>query len=217
VDVASLLTIGAIVLSLMVAIIGHEIMHGRMALYYQDTTAKDQGRLSINPIVHIDPIGTIVVPLVLYFSNAGFLFGWAKPVPVDMRRVLMHGGHKAGVNVALAGIYFNFSMAILALIAAKFVTFDADTLFGFFMLKFLYFMIVYNVVLGTFNLFPIPPLDGSKALIHTLAQFGLNTLATSIAKFEQYGMILLIILIATPLSKYVFIPIGFMVKFFLSL
>jgi Zn-dependent protease len=217
VDVANILNISAIILSLMIAIIGHEIMHGRMALFYHDKTAKEQGRLSINPIVHIDPVGTIIVPLVLYFSNAGFLFGWAKPVPVNMRTVLVHGGHKAGINVALAGIYFNFSMAVLALLIAKFITLDPNSLFGFFTLKFLYYMIVYNVVLGTFNLFIIPPLDGSKALMHTLAMMGANKLAMSIAKFEQYGMILLILIIATPLSTYVFTPIAYMVNFFLSL
>jgi len=113
--------ITAIVLSLAVAIIGHEIMHGYVAYRFGDPTAKDAGRLSINPIVHIDPVGTVVVPLLLYISGAPFLFGWAKPVPVNIRTVIYNGGYMAAVAVALAGVTYNFALAVVASLLLGFV------------------------------------------------------------------------------------------------
>jgi Zn-dependent protease len=217
VDVANIVDIVAIVLALFFAIIGHEIMHGRMALYYGDNTAKDEGRLSINPIGHIDPIGTIVVPALLYISSAGFIFGWAKPVPINMSKVFQKGGHLAGINVALAGIYYNFFIAILATIALNIIQPDQNGIASIFLLKFLLYMVVYNIILGTFNLLPIPPLDGSKALMFILAKLNFQTLVDYIQKIERYGMIILIIIIATPLSRYIFEPIQFLIKFFLSI
>ena len=83
------------VVALLIAIIGHEIMHGYVAYRYGDSTAKDSGRLSLNPIVHIDLIGSILVPATLFLANAPFLFGWAKPVPVRMDRVIYNGGYFA--------------------------------------------------------------------------------------------------------------------------
>jgi len=94
---AELLKLITIILALAVAIIGHEIMHGWVAYKYGDSTAKSQGRLSINPIIHIDPVGTIIVPAVLYFTGAPFIFGWAKPVPVNISTVIKNGGTKAAV------------------------------------------------------------------------------------------------------------------------
>jgi len=101
------------VVILILAIVGHEIMHGLVAYKYGDNTAKDAGRLSINPIVHIDPIGTIVVPALLYISSAGFLFGWAKPVPVNIRTVIARGGYVGAMAVALAGIFYNLVLALI--------------------------------------------------------------------------------------------------------
>lgn len=216
-DVVSIINIVAVILALLVAIIGHEIMHGRMAHYYGDTTAKEQNRFSINPITHIDPIGTILVPAMLYIADAGFMFGWAKPVPVNMSKVFQNGGHLGGINVALAGIYYNFFIAILALIALKTIPLDQSTLIGLFTVKTLFYLLIYNVILGTFNLFPLPPLDGSKALMFILSRLNFHTLANWINKSERYGMIILLLIIATPLSQYFFAPIQAMVELFLSL
>ena len=151
-DLAQILNILAIVLALMIAIIGHEIMHGRMAYHFGDTTAKDEGRFSINPISHIDPVGTIIIPLLLYFSNAGFMFGWAKPVPINMRKVVNNGGFFGGFQVSLAGIYYNFTLAFIALILLKTLHLSGGAV-DFFLTKFLIYTLVYNLVLGVFNLF----------------------------------------------------------------
>ena len=215
-DLAKILNIIAIILALMIAIIGHEIMHGRMAYYYGDNTAKKEGRFSINPISHIDPVGTIILPLLLYLSNAGFMFGWAKPVPIDIRKVVNNGGFFAGFQVALAGIYYNFILATLALVLLKIIPLTSGAV-DFFLAKFLVYTLIYNIVLGVFNLFPIPPLDGSKALMFTLYGLGFSKVAIMIERFSQYGMILLMVIIATPLSSVIFAPINSVVRFFLSL
>ena len=216
-NTAHILDIVAVIVALMVAIIGHEIMHGRMAYYYGDNTAKDEGRFSLNPIKHIDPVGSIVIPLLLYISHAGFMFGWAKPVPIDMRKVIQKGGFFGGFQVALAGIYYNFFLAFLALVILKNIDSSAHSYFDFFLLKFLGYTVIYNIVLGVFNLFPIPPLDGSKALMFILFGLGLNKPAIMIEKYSQYGMILMMIIIATPLSSVVFAPISLVLRWVLSL
>jgi Zn-dependent protease len=215
-NLVEILNIIAVVLALMIAIIGHEIMHGKMAYYYGDDTAKKEGRFNINPINHIDPIGSIILPLLLYFSNAGFMFGWAKPVPIDMRKVVSNGGFFAGFQVSLAGIYYNFTLATLALIILKVIPLNGGAI-DYFLAKFLLYTLVYNIVLGVFNLFPMPPLDGSKALIFILYGLGFSKVAVLIERFSQYGIIVLMIIIATPLSSVIFTPINGVIRFFLSL
>jgi len=205
----------AAVLALMVAIIGHEIMHGYVAYRYGDATAKMAGRLSINPIVHIDPIGTIAVPALLYFSGAPFLFGWAKPVPVDMRTVIYNGGYKAGIAVALAGVTYNFLLAIVGAVLLGFLDAPQSLLSAFIML-FLMYGIVFNVVLGTFNLWPFPPLDGSNALRFLAMQFRWQPVIDLLNKVEPIGMILLIIVIATPLSEWFFMPARLLINLLLG-
>ena len=200
-----IIKITAIVLALMVAIIGHEIMHGYVAYRYGDSTAKAAGRLSINPIVHVDPVGTILVPALLYISGAPFLFGWAKPVPVDIRTVIMHGGYKAAVAVALAGVSYNFAMAVAA--SLLFPLFDRPhSLFSAFIGLFLMYSVVYNVVLGVFNLWPFPPLDGANALRFLAMEFRWQPVIDLLNRIEPFGMVLLIIVIATPLADWFFLP-----------
>ncbi len=114
-----LIGIVASIIALLIAIIGHEIMHGWIAYKYGDNTAKNAGRLSINPLVHIDPFGSILVPLMTYFipmllgASSGFLFGWAKPVPVNMQTVIRNGGYNAAMQVSLGGIAYNLFLATL--------------------------------------------------------------------------------------------------------
>ncbi|WP_457596461.1 site-2 protease family protein [Hydrogenimonas sp.] len=200
-----ILKAAAMILALMVAIIGHEIMHGYVAYRFGDPTAKEAGRLSPNPIVHVDPVGTIIVPALLYFSHAPFLFGWAKPVPVNIYTVVRNGGYMAAVAVALAGVTWNFSLAFAG--AALFPFFERpDSLFTAFVGMFLMYSVVYNVVLGVFNLWPFPPLDGANALKYLGMQFRIKGLVELIHKIEPYGMILLIVVIATPLSEWFFLP-----------
>jgi Zn-dependent protease len=211
-----IINIAAIIIALMVAIIGHEIMHGRMAYHFKDETAKSLGRLSINPIVHIDLVGTILLPALLYFSNAGFLFGWAKPVPINIKTVISNGGYNGAIAVSLAGILYNFSLAIFAIIALKFIP-AVDSEATLFLKAFLTYTLIYNIVLGLFNLLPIPPLDGSQALGFLFRKMHLHTAANFLDKIGQYGMIFLLIMIATPLSKYLFAPMRDIIDFAFSL
>lgn len=200
----------AMVIALVVAIVGHEIMHGFIAYKFGDTTAKDQGRLSINPIKHIDPIGTIIVPLVLYFSNAGFLFGWAKPVPIFMPTVLANGGYLGAILVSLAGVLYNFALAIIGVIFLQGI--DANS----FLTLLLLYTISINIVLGIFNLYPLPPLDGFNVLGFAIAWLGFENLAQKLFLLSRYGLLLIVIIIATPISKYLFMPMYYLINLLLS-
>ncbi|WP_300367679.1 site-2 protease family protein [Hydrogenimonas sp.] len=209
------LKIAAIIFSLMVAIIGHEIMHGYVAYRYGDSTAKSAGRLSINPIVHVDPIGTILVPALLYISGAPFLFGWAKPVPVNIYTVISNGGYRAAIAVALAGVTYNFVLAVAA--SFLFPVFDQPhSLFEAFVGLFLMYSIIYNVVLGVFNLWPFPPLDGANALRYLAMEFRWKPVIDLLNRIERIGMILLIIVIATPLAKWFFMPASWLINLLLG-
>ncbi len=199
----------SIIIALMIAIIGHEIMHGYVAYRYGDNTAKYEGRLSINPISHIDPVGTIVVPLLLFISGAPFLFGWAKPVPVNMWTVIRNGGYNGAIAVSLAGIIYNLFVAVTASLFIGFV--DASTLLS----QILYYLVIYNVVLAVFNLWPIPPLDGSNALGYLGRKFGSSAIDSFNEKVGRYGMIILIIILATPLVKIFMLPAYVLLSFLL--
>jgi len=212
-DTVNLLEIIATVLALMIAIIGHEIMHGYVAYRYGDNTAKYQGRLSINPIVHVDIVGTIIVPAVLFFSGAPFMFGWAKPVPIFIPTVIRNGGYKAAIHVSLAGIAYNFTLALICAGVLSFFQ-DLHQVNSYIEYFFVYFFIqslIYNVVLGLFNLYPIPPLDGSHALTYLGMIMGWDGLVRLYESMERYGMIILILFIATPLSHYFFMPIRYVI------
>ncbi len=156
---------------LLFAIVIHEAAHGWMALRFGDPTARDAGRLTLNPLHHIDPFGTIIVPLLLYFSNTGFLFGWAKPVPVnpyyfrDPKREMMWVSLAGpGANM-LAAFACGLILRVMSLMAGGFGM--GSSLFGIAASMILYGMII-NLVLACFNMIPIPPLDGSKVLMRFL-------------------------------------------------
>ncbi len=203
-----LLEIAAAVAALLVAIIGHEIMHGWVAYRYGDRTAKDSGRLSINPLIHIDPFGSILVPLMTYFipmllgASSGFLFGWAKPVPVNTHTVIRNGGYNAAMQVSLAGIVYNLFMATLAsifLVSLAEPT-QSDSLLYVFGYLFIIKLLLINVVLAVFNLLPIPGFDGSHFLSYLALKYRIRAVAEFFAKAEPYGMIVIIIILVTPLK-----------------
>ena len=206
-----LLKIATAVLALAVAIIGHEIMHGWVAYMYGDTTAKNAGRLTINPLSHVDLVGTIIVPATMYFlpmllgGESGFLFGWAKPVPINMVTVIKRGGYNAAMQVDLAGIVYNFTLAAFASIAI--VTMaqptTADGLGYIFLYLFVYQLLIINVVLGVFNLLPIPQFDGAHFLMHLSLKFKINTIAEFFYKNERYGIIVVLVVLMTPIKDYV--------------
>ncbi|MBI2021402.1 site-2 protease family protein [Candidatus Daviesbacteria bacterium] len=185
----SLIALSIVVL--LFSVIVHEVMHGLAALKFGDHTAQRAGRLTLNPIPHIDPVGTILLPALLFISGSPILFGWAKPVPVNPLN--FSSLRKGELLVSAAGILSNLGLAIIA--ALLFHLLRGLSL-PFIVLELLDFMININLLLAVFNLIPIPPLDGSKIL---LSQLPYN-LAREYQKLEQYGFILLLLLW--------FIPIG---------
>ena len=215
-DSIDLLKILAAVLALAVAIIGHEIMHGWVAYMYGDTTAKNAGRLSINPISHVDLVGTIIVPATMYFlpmllgGESGFLFGWAKPVPINTATVIKRGGYNAAMQVDLAGIVYNFTLAVVAsiVVVAMAQPTTEDSLVYIFAYIFMFQLLVINVVLGVFNLLPVPQFDGAHFLMHLSLKYKVNAVAEFFYKNERYGIIVVLVILMTPLKDYVlFMPV----------
>ena len=200
--------IAAAILALLVAIIGHEIMHGWVAYKYGDMTAKSQGRLSINPLIHIDPFGSILVPLMTYFvpmllgASSGFLFGWAKPVPVNTYTVLRNGGYNAAMQVSLAGIAYNIFLATLTsvILVSLSQPGESDSLLYIFAYLFVMKLLLINVVLAVFNLLPIPGFDGAHFITYLSLKMKMNAVAEFFVKAEPYGMIAIIIILVTPLK-----------------
>jgi Zn-dependent protease len=177
----------------LVAVVVHEFGHGLMANYWGDSTAKDSGRLTLNPIPHIDPIGTLLFPIINMVSGMGILFGWAKPVPIDPRyfRKIRPGLFW----VALAGPGMNF---IFAWICAFLLTFmvrfmGPDFIFYKEFSAMLEVGVFINYALGIFNLIPLPPLDGSK-IIESFLPY---RLAQHYEAFAQYSFFILMGLMLT--------------------
>ncbi|PAF49034.1 hypothetical protein BKH43_07235 [Helicobacter sp. 13S00401-1] len=197
------------IVTLLIAVIGHEIMHGLVALKYGDTTAKDAHRLTINPIPHIDLIGSIILPLALLLLNTPFMIGYAKPVPVNMNTVIKNGGYKAAFFVSMAGIIYNLGLAIVAAVALKFEMFSQATFINVLVYVFLLSLFQINIVLAIFNILPIPPLDGSKALAFIGLMAGIHVLARFYNSLERYGIIIILLIIATPISRYLGEFMGF--------
>jgi Zn-dependent protease len=169
------------------AITFHEAAHGFVALNFGDTTAKDAGRVTLNPIKHIDLFGTIILPLVLFVS-AGFLFGYAKPVPVNYSA--LRNPRWDMVWVAAAGPAMNVLLALVsALLLSGIGALDGETaaLVG----NALLLSIELNLILAIFNMLPLPPLDGSKVI----AAFLPDRLMNAYLRFGRYGMTVLLVLI----------------------
>ncbi len=213
------------VLALAIAVIGHEIMHGWVAYMYGDLTAKNAGRLTINPLSHIDLVGTIIVPAMLYFlplligSGGGFLFGWAKPVPVDMYKVIRRGGYNAAMQVDLAGIVYNFTLGAFVAIGLTAMSSptNADSSLYIFSYIFLSQLFIINIILGVFNLLPIPQFDGGHFLMHLALKYKIDSIAEFYYRYDRYGMIIALVLLMTPLIHYVlFVPVGFIADLLLS-
>ena len=195
------------------SVILHEISHGALALVFGDDTAKKAGRLTLNPIPHIDPLGTIVVPAIMAFTGFG-AFGWAKPVPV--RPHLLRSPRNHGLLVSLVGPAVNIAIALIAALILRFLRPDAAgavvaQLEGSpFAAPGIFDQIVFyagfvNVLLAAFNLIPLPPLDGSAII----ERFMPARWFASWLKLRNYSMGLLLILMlvfGSLLSRFVFIP-----------
>ncbi|HEX9964788.1 MAG TPA: site-2 protease family protein [Allosphingosinicella sp.] len=175
---------------LVVAIVLHEISHGWVASAFGDPTARDQGRLSLNPVRHVDPFGTVLLPLVLAVSGAP-VFGWAKPVPVVAQRMRNPRLHM--MIVALAGPGMNLLLALLAGIVLALVRPDGPPAGPgqLFLLLNLFNFIAINLFLAVFNLLPLPPFDGGHVVEGLLPR----RLARHYAKLGRFGFLLLIFLL----------------------
>ncbi len=191
------------------AIVLHEIAHGCAAFYFGDTTARDSRRLSLNPLRHVDPVGTVIFPLVLILSRTPFVFGWAKPVPVDFRR--LKNPKKDMVWVALAGPAMNFFLAFAAFAVLSVCKNVFQVVLSESLLNVLLNTIVFNFSVMVFNLIPVLPMDGGR-IITGLLPF---PWAVRFAKTEKYGFgIIALLLIFLPvLGNYIGRDFDFISRF----
>ncbi|MBB1629399.1 MULTISPECIES: site-2 protease family protein [Cupriavidus] len=188
-DSSLIQTLAVYALPVLFAITLHEAAHGYVAKLFGDNTAYSMGRVSLNPARHIDPIGTIAVPLLLYFMTSGqFVFGYAKPVPVAFDHLRNPRWH--GMWVALAGPGSNVLQAFLwALVAVGLVVARVQEPFFTQMAQ---AGVLVNLVMAAFNLFPVPPLDGGRVLTALLPQ----RIAHAVSRIEPYGIFVVLALVA---------------------
>ena len=177
---------------LVIAIVFHEVAHGLVARRLGDPTAEERGRLSLNPIRHIDPFGTVILPLILAVSHVGAIFGWAKPVPVNYAR--LRNPRRDMVLVALAGPGMNLLLAIVgtAILAAT-VMWSGGAQSGWAALlagNALNFVLI-NIFLAVFNLLPVPPFDGGHVVQGLLPP----PLARNFAKIGRYALLVMVVLL----------------------
>ena len=188
-----LYTISIWLLPVLIAITFHEAAHGYVARFFGDETAARLGRVSLNPLRHIDPFGTILLPGMLLLARSPFLFGYAKPVPVNLRA--LRNPRIGMVLVAAAGPAMNIALAIIAALGFHLVGYLPPPAIQWAALNLKNALII-NAVLAVFNLFPLPPLDGGRIAVGLLP----NVLGQYLARLEPYGMIILIgLLILLPL------------------
>lgn len=150
------------IIILLFSVVAHEVSHGYMAQYLGDPTARLAGRLTLNPLPHIDPMGSIIIPIITAILPGGFIFGWAKPVPYNPHN--LRDKKWGDTKVALAGPFTNFG---IALVFALLLRFGGDV-FSDSMRTLMDSIVFINIILAVFNLIPIPPLDGSKVLLNAL-------------------------------------------------
>jgi Zn-dependent protease len=206
----------------LVAIIFHEVAHGWVANRLGDPTAARMGRLTLNPLAHIDPIGTILLPALLIIANAPFLFGYAKPVPVNFYN--LNNPKRDMIWVALAGPVTNLLLALGCIVALKIglpilrgSSYEASSSFMEFLVP-IALMADYgvriNVVLAVFNALPLPPLDGGRVAVGMLPE----PYSSMLARLEPYGFLILIVLLMTRVLDHIIGPaVQFLINFYFRL
>ena len=175
---------------LIFSVVVHEVAHAWQARREGDDTADRLGRITLNPLPHLDPIGSVIVPLVLHFTGSGFLFGWARPVPVNPANY--RSAVWGDVRVSMAGIVSNLGLAVVSTLGLA-IAFKAQSSLGSLggttalAAQTAYYGVLINLVLAFFNLIPIPPLDGSHVLLHVLP----TPLAMRYQEAGRHGLLLL--------------------------
>ena len=209
--------------ALLTAVIFHEVAHGYIAYKLGDNTAKLEGRLTLNPISHIDIFGSLLVPGLLILVNSPFLFGWAKPVPINPYNFKKVSIKQGIVITSFAGPGINFLLAIIfGLLYGVFRNEEFLTLLASFipinlieavvipLVIFFKYAVMTNLIIGIFNLLPIPPLDGGHILLNLLP----NNIYEKVAPYEQYGFFILILLMMTGvLGKIIFPIYSYLISF----
>ena len=194
-DLPFILEAALMAVVLLFSIIVHEVAHGYVALLNGDPTARMLGRLTLNPGPHIDPVGTILLPLLLLLSHAGILFGWAKPVPVNP---LNYRNLRWGeITVSAAGPLSNLALAVAFALLLHLELGNVG------LLKLAYFGVTINIFLALFNLIPIPPLDGS----HILSILLPRDLARLYHYLDPVGFVLILILFYTGILSAIIMPL----------
>lgn len=196
---AGVLEIVLSLIAVFTAIVLHEFSHGYIAFRLGDPTAKMQGRLTLNPLAHIDPIGTILVPIVLVILRSPFLFGWAKPVPINPN--YFRNPYKGMFYVAIAGPLMNIALALgastigrLAILITPLSLLDGRGFSAYFVRTIFFllgFFVIINIILAVFNMIPIPPLDGSRVLTYFLPPEGKRVMM----QLERYGFLIILALL----------------------
>ncbi|GGI17720.1 MAG: site-2 protease family protein [Oxalicibacterium faecigallinarum] len=192
-------TFSVYALPIVFAITLHEAAHAYAAKYFGDNTAYAQGRMSLNPIKHIDPIGTLLIPIVLYFAGSPFLFGYAKPVPVVFGN--LRNPKKQMAFVAFAGPLANLVMALMWMVFG--ICLAAFGVQEDFFMRMAQAGVITNLVIFAFNLFPVPPLDGGRIVSSILP----NRYAYKFDKLEPYGFFIVIGLVVLKVLHYWMVPV----------
>jgi Zn-dependent protease len=205
---------------ILVAITFHEVAHGFVANKFGDPTAKMMGRLSFNPLVHIDPIGTVVVPVMLFIlSNGSFIFGTAKPVPVNFYN--LRRPRRDSAIVSAAGPAMNIMIAFISILLYILIrvifpmslssSFNQKIMTPLVMM--IQYSISFNIFIAAFNLFPVPPLDGGRIVTSLLP----TKYSYHFSKLEPYGILIVLALWFTGIAHYIIVPIQAFIEIILRI